>query len=400
MAKKSPPNKRKTSVKPVESAAESAPALATSPPAASPRPLRAAPKKLSKEEEELWRDYDLIGLEYLRMESWRFSTTLTEKQRVELAQHDALESRIQSEPRKVLDEAREAINLGTMLMLKLIRSRRLHDQLHNADGSVAIERESAASGLSLDLKFLIQQFILFAERGYPCMRKSIFHYAKTLSESFIRLAQAHPEEFISAAEGSLTMPSVRSRNPGFTADADAIAKGIHLGERHPVPDITDNRTRAGAHCHLLMAGLMERVRRARSHYEQEKKDFEMLQRFDEKGEYRDFTFDKYLRNGLSPEFLYRGVYEEVTACADLPAWDTNPFAWWKGRLLALVREEFRLLSRNPARNPGLWQELGRGGESIRSTLNDRRRYLEKVCHNKFIQIASSARRTAAHGQRG
>ena len=59
------------------------------------------------------------------------------------------------------------------------------------------------------------------------------------------------------------MPSLRARNTSFTCDAAAIARAVHLAERHHASNIHDNRSRIGASCHQFVAEIVDLIEEAR-----------------------------------------------------------------------------------------------------------------------------------------
>jgi len=349
-------------------------------------------RHLSPEEEELWNKQDYIGLEYLHCEQTRLKRRKNADEAKKLAEHDALEKRIQVEPDKVLREAHEAIDRGTEIFFKLIRSGRMSQTVWpskegEAEGVRPWRSDQAVSCLESRVSFLNRQFIRLAEDNSPGACRHLWFAAKELAEAFTRLALVHPEEFRECAASSLTMPSLRALNPKFNADAEEIAKAIHLSEEHPAPDILDNRTRAGAECHRLVVSILEHIFSERRSYKWEKESLGRLKEFHETAElYRGVTLERVLRSQMHPD-----VYEQLMACANLPEWKENRMAWWKGRVLPMVKEEFKRLQKDHNRNPSLWAALKEGGE--RNTENDMRRYLEKTCHNKFKQIAKNTPRS-------
>ncbi len=305
-----------------------------------------------------------------------------------------MEARIQKEPEALLNEARGGLKKSVSVLSKLVRSGKLRQRLEYMDGRLHREFDESCRSFTDLLHWMNRLMVLHAGHGRPAMRTALFFDAKMLSEAFIRLAQAHPEDFISAAESSLTMPSVRARNPGFTADAETIVKAIYLGSEHPAADVSDNRGRAGAHSHLLVANILDGIHTLRRQFERKKESLALLQSFHETAdEYRGVELEDYLRNTYHIDNLL-----PLLACAALPPWEENAKAWWKGRVREMVHNEFDEIARNPGRNPALWEELGKGGESPNSTLKDRRRYLEKLCRNKFLQVSRAAHRTPARGQ--
>ena len=90
-----------------------------------------------------------------------------------------------------------------------------------------------------------------AGRWAACME--LWDQALTLSETFSELALQNPAPFKTKARQSLFMPSVRAKNPDFTADAEAIAEAIELSAETVGDKLTDNRVRLGALCARLVA---------------------------------------------------------------------------------------------------------------------------------------------------
>ncbi|MBI5386975.1 MAG: hypothetical protein HZA90_20065 [Verrucomicrobia bacterium] len=186
---------------------------------------------------------------------------LSPKQQEMLAKHEDVEKLIRTDPQAVLTKAHQSIDDGVTMLLKLIHSGTFH---HEELGW----RADRAVGCFLSrLWFANEQLIRLAEIRAPDACSHLWLAAKRLASAFVRLATVYPEEFRSAAESSLTMPSLRARHPNFTCDAAAIAQAVHLAEKHPAPDICDNRSRMGALCHWLVANIVDRIESARSERE-------------------------------------------------------------------------------------------------------------------------------------
>ncbi|QYY34647.1 hypothetical protein [Ruficoccus sp. ZRK36] len=339
------------------------------------------PVKLTPEQTQLFQKQDFIGLKYDHVAHIRRLRKHTPEQEKALMEHDEDERLIRDHPEDALTEAYNAIDRGSTLLLKLIRARSLrHDYPHKQERSGYYSRDRAFDCLSSRIDYLNRQLVRLAEENVPRACPELWYQAKALTEATMRLALVHPEQFRTAAETSLTMPSVRARNPEYTADASTIAEAIHLGEKHPAPDISDNRSRAGAYSHLLVARIFDDIHRYRKEYEFEVQTLEMLQGFYETAdEYEGVTIAQFIGHSMHPSRV-----EIILRCADLPDWFDDPDSWWKQGILPLVRKEFDLLANDPNRNPGLWQELSNGGE--REGDKDARRYLEKLCRNKFSQL--------------
>jgi hypothetical protein len=310
------------------------------------RPVK--PIKMSEAEAEMFRQHDYIGLEYYRCDRIRRKRNKTPEQIKRLLEHDKEEELIRRDPKAALRAAHESIDHGTSLLLKLIRSRTFtHVMELTEKGKAAGLRpwrvDEAIECLTSRLGYLNQQLIRLAEDNAPKACWHLWFEAKALAEAFTRLAVCHPEEFQDLAEGSLTMPSLRGRSPKFTADASEIISAIRLAQKHPSPDVWDNKSRVGALCHLLVASLIERIHDARRNYAWEIENIEGLKKFRETADrYRWVSVDDVLRSRWHPK-----LFQHVVACARLPDWSQDAQAWWKGRVLALVKEEFQRLAKNP-----------------------------------------------------
>jgi hypothetical protein len=218
------------------------------------------------------------------MAKLRQKKKLSPEQRKILAEHDRIERQIEKDPKAVMRKAREAGDRGTSLLLKLIRSGKLELRYFYKDGTVFSEWDDAFQCLESRLDYLNRQLMRLATKGVPRARPAIFYQAKMVTEAFIRLAQAYPKDFINAAESALTMPSLRARNPKYTADAEAIGKSIHLAAKHPAGTMTQDNERIGEMCGYLVANILDSIANWRRHYECEQEMLERLQNFHETAE--------------------------------------------------------------------------------------------------------------------
>jgi hypothetical protein len=213
-----------------------------------------------------------------------------------------------------------------------------------------------------------QQFVRLSEDRTPKTCFHLWYQAMDLAEAVVRLCAIFPEEFRSMAESSLMMPSLRSKNPKFTCGAKAIAKAIHLAEKHPAPEIHDNRGRFGALCHYLVAQMVEKVQGARR----------------EKEGWRYYAENMPSSDGL-PLYVHPDHREHYLESWKLPELHGHADEWWNGRIKKMVQREFDRIKKNPTRNPALWQEL----ENATDHGTDKSKWtaLEKNCVNKMKQIA-------------
>jgi hypothetical protein len=202
-------------------------------------------------------------------------------------------------------------------------------------------------GLAVKLR---RDFVRYAEDGSAVAAHFIFSQGKELAEAFSRLAIACPEIFREFAERSLTMPSLRARNPAFTCDAEAIIAAIHLAEKHHASNVHDNRSRIGALCHQFVARIVDLIEACR---------LEARQKGDKESEWFDY-----------------------------PELKGNAKAWWKREVKGWVHREFEKMKKNPRRNPALWQELEKLTD--RGTDSAKRAAFEKYCFNKLEQIAGKS----------
>lgn len=349
--------------------------------------LMKPPPKMSEEEEKLWAQFDLTELVYRRINRVRQLPHRNAQQCAMLKEHDELERRMEEQPKEVFREAHQALDKGTTLLTKLIRSGRLQERFLAADGTILHESDNALTCLISRAHHLNSQLLRLAAARRPGACGHLFFEANRFAKTFIRLAQAHPEDFIESAESSLMMPSLRTSDPKYTADAAVIARAIHLGEKHPASGVHDQRDRFGSLCHLLIAEFLDSIHRAREDFQHNLST----------AAYIGVSVDEYIKFTHYPD-----LYEHVMACSRLPEWSaskTSAASWWKLRVLPMVKEEFQRLARDPSLNPALWSELQRRGETRENTLSDMRRTLEKSCKNKFDQFAKNAHRGPAHGQR-
>lgn len=328
------------------------------------------PVILPQEELQLLDDrLDFTGFEYLRARCLRAQRSLKAEDRKFLAEHDAVEARIQSDPKTVLEQAVKGIDDGTMLLLKLIRSRKLRREFPKE--CQAEPCDEAVEFFTSRLGFMNRQFVRLSEDRAPDACFHLWYQAMDLAEAVVRLCAIFPDEFRSMAESSLLMPSLRAKSPKFSCDAEAIARAIHLAEKHPAPEVHDNRTRIGALCHYLTAKVVAEVESVR----REKEHFERMARYNNSENSQDIFL-----SSLHPD--NRANHLE---CWRLPALHGHADEWWEGRVRKMVRSEFDRMRRNPIRNPALWQELKK--VAAHDTDSAKRAALEKYCFNKLEQIA-------------
>jgi hypothetical protein len=327
---------------------------------------------LPEEDFEFWDRGDYIELEYLRVRRLRHKRGRTAKERKYLAKHDAVEARIQSDPKTVLNQAREAIDQGTVLLLKLIRSRKLRHDYPEDSWDDAVECFTSRLG------YMNQQFVRLSEDRTPKTCFHLWYQAMNLADAIVRLAAAFPEEFRSMAESSLMMPSLRARNPKFSCDSETIVEVIHLAEKHPARDIHDNRTRIGALCHYLVAEIVEKVQGARR----------------EKDSWKFYAENMPSSDGL-PLYVHPDHRKHYLESWKLPELHGHADEWWEGRVREMVRYEFDRMRKNPTRNPALWQELEKVTDH--GTDSSKRAALDKYCFNKLEQIAGKPALAASPG---
>lgn len=103
-----------------------------------------------------------------------------------------------------------------------------------------------------------------ARGGHWGANNELWDQALKLTETFSELALKNPAVFRGKAQQSLFMPSIRTRNPNFTADAAAIADAIQLSAESVGSKLTDNRVRLGALCARLVAECVNEIKQARS----------------------------------------------------------------------------------------------------------------------------------------
>jgi hypothetical protein len=265
------------------------------------------PVEITDAEREMFRREDYVELEYFQCDLIRRRKRKTPEQLKRLAEHDAEHKLIHRDPTKAMRKAHQSLDLGSSLLLKLIRFGKLTHRFEpteqgKAAGIKAESHSDAFMCLASRISYLNSQLIRLAEDNAPGACRSLWFQAKALTEGFVRLATVHPEEFREVAEDSLTMPSLRARSSKFTADADTIIAAIHLAEKHPTPNVWDNKSRVGALCHLVVVSIIEKIRFERRQYEWEKEHLRLAKKFHEE-EYRDATVEDVLRSRWHPKVV-------------------------------------------------------------------------------------------------
>ncbi len=248
-------------------------------------------------------------------------------------------------PRAVMRQACAGIQRN-LLMLEYILYDRSSRHLTEETDSISGEVAAHISLMSVHIYEILVN--LAKERSaWGCL--SIFRDGKSLATAFSKLAVLHPDLFREAAETSLTMPSLRARNPHFSCDAEAVIDAINLGGKHHARGLHDNRSRIGALCHLFVAEAVHLIESARLEIqENERRDHEYW---------------------------------------TLPNLHGNAPLWWERVIKPSVHREFDKMRKDAHRNPALWQELDKITD--RGTHCAKRAALEKYCFNKLTQIARS-----------
>ena len=222
-----------------------------------------------------------------------------------------------------------------------------------------------------------EQLVRLSEDRTPGACAHLWHEAMNLAKAIARQATAFPEDFRGVAESSLTMPSLRARSSKFTCDGEAIAKAIHLGEKHAAADIHDNRSRIGALCHFMVAQMVEAVESAR----REKENFVRTARHLGKES-----------SDIIPSCFHPDQRTFLQECWKLPELRGHAKEWWEGRIREMVKREHNRMEKNTTHHPALWHELGKVTDT--GTAKARWRALEKYCLNKLKQIAGTSPVTA------
>jgi hypothetical protein len=316
------------------------------------------------ERDRLVSVHDYTGLDYLVASRIRQRPNPPAHQRERLRQHDQEEARIQSDPESVLREAHIALDRGTSLLLKLIRSRTLHAKYDQWASDHAFDC------LASRITFLNQQLVRLAERRTPNACGSLWCEAEALAAAFIRLAAHFPEEFRPLAETSLLMPALVGPVPEVKT-SKALAEAIGLAAKHPAAAVRA-RQPLGILCHHLVARIVEDILHARS----QRDHLERTARY---------TGAKQ----IIPEYYRFEARRHLEECWALP--DLQPGAgandWWTRKVKPMVHAEFERIKEDHTRNHALWRELRQTTDPGSDA--DKRAALDKYCRNKLLQIAKA-----------
>jgi hypothetical protein len=305
---------------------------------------------------------DYTELDYLVASRIRQRPNPTRHQRERLRQHDQEEARIHSDPESVLREAHTALDRGTSLLLKLIRSRRLREE----HGDLAWDH--AFDCLASRISFLNQQLVRLAESRTPNVCRSLWCEASALTAAFVRLAAHFPEEFRPLAESALLMPTLVGPVPEGKA-SKALAKAIGLAAKHPAAAVRA-RQPLGILCHHLVARIVVDILDARSR----KDHMERTARYTRAKQ-------------IIPEFYRPESRRHLEECWALPDLHGRADEWWTRKVKPMVHAAFERMSKDPARNQALWRELERATD--RGPAAAKRAALDKYCLNKLLQIANA-----------
>ena len=268
---------------------------------------------------------DYTELDYLVASRIRQRPNPTRHQRERLRQHDQEEARIQSDPESVLREAHTALDRGISLLLKLIRSRTLHEE------SDQWASDQAFDCLASRITFLNQQLVRLAECHTPNACRGLWTEATALVAAFVRLAACFPGEFRPLAETSLLMPALVGPVPEVKT-SKALAEAIGLAAKHPAATVRA-RQPLGIFCHHLVARIVEDILYARS----QREHLERTARH---------TGTKH----IIPEHYRPEARRHLEECWALPELNRGANQWWSKKVKPLVHEEFERTRKDPARN--------------------------------------------------
>jgi hypothetical protein len=295
---------------------------------------------------ELMNRGDQVGIRYLRVVQVKRKRKISVWERKFLAEFEADRKKILRDPTAVWKKGFHLAHRGIFLLNMILYEKRLQNIPETKD-EAAYNAVTTLWMLGVGLR---RDFVRYAEDGSSIAAHYIFSQGKELASAFSRLAIAYPENFREFAERSLTMPSLRARNPAFTCDAEAIIAAIHLAEKHHASNLHDNRSRIGALCHQFVAYIVDLLEACR--------------------------------------LEARQMGHTGSEWWDLPELKGNAKAWWKAELKEWVDREFEKMKKNPRRNPALWQELEKVTDH--GTDSAKRAAFEKYCFNKLEQIAGKA----------
>jgi hypothetical protein len=105
-----------------------------------------------------------------------------------------------------------------------------------------------------------------AKNGRLTASQELWDQSLKLTEAFSELALKNPDLFKTKARQSLFMPSIRSKNPKFSANAKEIAKAVELSAETVGAGLHDNRTPLGALTAKLVGECVDEITRTRKHW--------------------------------------------------------------------------------------------------------------------------------------
>lgn len=275
---------------------------------------------------------DFMGFEYFKAERLRSKPNRTAKDEKFLTEHDAVEAAMQSDPRAVKKQARQSIDHGAELLLKLIRSKKL---FYRADFTDGIERpheaHDEAEGCLCDrVSWLIREVCKLAKEGRFAPVNTVWHGAEDLVETIHDMAlKGTVDKLRFIARHSLYLPSLRARAKTFSHDFAKVQEALELSKDCIVNMDSEALHQLDRPATRLVAEILEDIASWQCHIRHEEQMLQTFQRC--QAERPGDIFDEYRGLTLADYWLQSYPrYPEVLGYRDLPPLDRKTWpVWWE-----------------------------------------------------------------------
>jgi hypothetical protein len=275
---------------------------------------------------------DWIGLNYLRAQRLRGKAGRTPEEAKFLREHDAVEARIQADPKAAHLNASQSISAEAVVLLKLIRSKKLLQKFQYTDG---IDRpheahDEAERALCDQVTWLVREVCKLARQGRFAPVNTVWHGARAMVETIHEMALLGTVDNLRCmARDSFFLPSLRAKPKTFSHDFDKVAAAIGLSEECVINMDSEALHQMDRPVTRFVAEMIEEIASEKREVERAEETLAMFQRLakeEPKGEfakYRGVALEDYWRKQrpFQPEALsYRKL--PPLSKSTVPTWWT------------------------------------------------------------------------------
>ncbi len=306
-----------------------------------------------------------------------------------------MQAAIEADPEAALRNAKQLVDEGVTLLLKLVESGKLRDSLKRADGAVhpCDTHDGAERLLCYQLTWLVEEVCKLARQGRFSPANAAWHGAKDLVETIHDVALQGPAESLRLlARGSLFLPSLRANAKTFTHDFAEVAEALELSQACVVNMSGEALHQLDSAATRFVAELIEDIASWQREVRRSQAELEFFQR--RAVEWPGQGYEEY--RGLSPADYWLQQYPRYQAelgYPDLPPLNQQTWpVWWKQAVKPRLEapETLTQLKGTP-----LYEELRRATDNGKDY--ELRDELKRRCKPKLKALAKPALPAKAPG---